>query len=434
MSKNTWLIIGAVVLILVLLIIGKKQFGGGSTEVYVEKIERMTIVETVTANGKIQPEKEVKISSEVSGEIVDLLVKEGAVVDSGQLLVRINPDILESSVERMEATLNSTKANLSNAKARQLQSEARLRQSQLDFDRNEKLWKQGAVSQAELDQVRSAFEVAQAEVDAAKESVKGAEYSVRSTEAELSQARENLLRTTLYAPISGTVTRLEVEAGERVVGTAQMTGTEMLRIANLDNMEVKVEVNESDIVRVGMGDSVEVEVDAYLERKFLGLVTEIANSANDKLASTEQVTTFDVRIRLVRESYQDLMEGKGEYFSPFRPGMSATVEIKTQKVENVVAVPIQSVTLRPDSLKPGELLSTVDRDEMNECIFVSRNGKVERIFVKTGVQDENYIQLLDADSLEGEVVKGPYSAVSRKLLNDKAVEVKPESHFSGEKQ
>ena len=428
MSKKTYWIIGVIVAFLVVGVLVKKKFSKNSIEIFTESIQNRNITETVSANGKIQPEKEVKVSSEVPGEIVSLFIREGSVVSQGDLLIEINPDILTSSVDRMEAALNSSRANLSNSKARLAQTKARYKQSKIEFDRKGKLKTEGAISQSELDQAVSTFEVAKAEVEAANESVKSAEYTVRSSEASLKEAKNNLGRTEIYTPISGTVYSLNVEEGEKVVGTAQMAGTDMLRIANLNNMEVSVEVSENDIVTVSNGDSVDIEVDAYLDRKFKGIVTEISNSANNSMGTTEQVTSFNVLIRLLRSSYLDLLANKDSTYSPFRPGMSAAVEIKTKSSVGVISVPIQSVTLRPDSFPRGVPLSSMDRDEMKECVFVLENNKVNRVFVKTGIQDENYIQILFPE-ISGVVVKGPYSTIARKLRNNDNVEVKLENDF-----
>lgn len=428
MNKKVYIIIGVLIVVLVGAVIWKKKYAQGLTKVFTEKIESRNIVETVSANGKIQPEKEVKISSEVPGEIISMTVHEGSVVQKDQLLLEINPDILTASVDRMEAALNSSRANYSNAKARLTQSKARYNQSKIVFDRNKKLLKDGAISVAEFDQASSSLEVSEAEVEAAEESAKAAAFSVKSSEASLKESKDNLNRTKIYAPISGTIYNLNVEAGEKVVGTAQMAGTEMLRIADLNRMEVNVEVSESDIVRVSLGDSADIEIDAYLDRVFKGMVTEISNSANNQLGSSEQVTSFDVRIRILSSGYSDLLEGKDSSYSPFRPGMSAQVEIKTKRINDVISVPIQSVTLRPDSFPKGILLSTIERDEMKECLFLYKDGKVERIMVETGIQDENYIQIV-SPILEGEVVKGPYSTIARKLRDGDEVESVNEDQF-----
>jgi len=428
MNKKSFWIVGIIIVLLIAGAIGKKKFSKSAVQVFVETIETRNITETVSANGKIQPEKEVKVSSEVPGEIVSLYIKEGSVVSKGELLIEINPDILTASVDRMEAAVNTSRANLSNSKARLAQTKARYKQSKIEFDRMDQLKKEGAVSQSELDQAVSGYEVAEAEVEAANESVKASEFSVRSSEASLKEAKNNLGRTKIYTPISGTVYSLSVEQGEKVVGTAQMAGTDMLRIADLNNMEVSVEVSENDIVRVSNGDSVDIEVDAYLDRKFKGIVTEISNSANSSLSSTEQVTSFNVMIRILRSSYGDLLEDRDSTYSPFRPGMSAAVEIKTKSELGALAVPIQSVTLRPDSFPKGVPLSSMDRDEMKECVFILEEGKVKRVFVTTGIQVENFIQVISPE-ISGRVVKGPYSTISRKLRNEANVEEMDESEF-----
>ena len=274
---------------------------GNFKEVSVAKIERIDIVETVAATGKIQPEVEVKLSSEVSGEIIDLPIKEGQQVQKGDLLVRINPDIIQAGLNRSQAALQNVRAGLQ-------QAEASLKEAKLSYDRNKELFEKGVISKAEWDRAVSAYEVAEA-------SKQSAFYNVRSAQATVNEAKDNLSRTTIYAPMSGTISKLSVELGERVVGTQQMAGTEIVRVANLSNMEVEVDVNENDIVKVGIGDSTIVEVDAYLKKEFKGLVTEIANSAENTV-SADQVTNFKVKVRILEESYKDLLEGKtGEFLS-----------------------------------------------------------------------------------------------------------------------
>lgn len=420
--KKLFIILGSVVVVLIAAALIKKKLAPDGLEVYVETISNKTIIETVSANGKIQPEKEVKISSEVPGEIIVLSIKEGDNVSKGDLLVKINPDLLLAGVQRMEASVNTSKANLSNSKARLAQAKARYIQSEIEYNRTTKLFADKAVSQSEMDQSTSSFEVAKAEVEAADESVNAAMFSVKSAEASLKEARDNLNRTEIYSPMDGIVSKLDVEAGERVVGTAQMAGTEMLRVANMDRMEVNVEVNESDIVRVSLGDSVDIEVDAYIERKFKGLVTEMGNSANDKMASAEQVTTFDVKIRILKSSYQDLIKDTASGKSPFRPGMSATVEIKTNRAIDILAVPIQAVTLRSDSSE-GLSFIVEKSEDLKECVFVVEDGVAKKINVTTGIQDENYIQIISPTSITGDVVKGPYAIISKKLEDGKVVEI-----------
>lgn len=427
----------AVIVIIVFIIIGKKAgwIGGkGITEIYTEKAMLRSIHETVSANGKIQPEKQVKISSDVSGEVVELYVKEGDEVKAGQILAKIDPDIYQSNVERMNATLNNIKANLANSGSRLLQAQAQFDNAKASFERNKQLFDQGAISQSDFDAAKSNFEVAKAEVSAAKQNVSAAEYSVKSTEASVREAEKNLTRTSVYAPVDGVVSKLNVEKGERVVGTTQFTGTEMMIIANINEMEVVVQVNENDIMRVKYNDTTDVEVDAYLNRKFKGIVTEIATSANTTGTTADQVTNFDVKIRILRKSYQDLMEGKPLSFTPFRPGMSATVDIKTKYVNNIVSIPIQAVTTRIDSTKLAEAkdkkpnnqdsengTEVKPTEQAKEIVFVYQNGKVLKREVKTGVQDNTYIQITEGLKAGDEIVTGPYRIVQKMLKDGQAV-------------
>ena len=263
--------------------------------------------------------------------------------------------------------------------------------------------------------------MAKADLKAAGESVNSAKFSVKSAEASLKEAKENLQKTSIYAPISGTVSRLNVEKGERVVGTVQMAGTELLRIANLNVMEVKVDVNENDIVSVSLKDTAIIEIDAYLKEKFKGIVTEIANSANVLGVSTDQVTNFEVKIRILSSSYSHLIEVNKPY--PFRPGMSATVEIQTKYKADVLTVPIQAVTTRIDSVNNDTIDVDKKKDEdVKEIVFVYSEGKVIQQEVKTGIQDDSYIEILEGLKEDDEVVTAPYSAISRRLKDGKKVE------------
>ena len=414
-----------VVVLLVLAVIGKKQgwFGKGIIhKVSVEKAANRDIVETITANGKIQPETEVKISPDVSGEIVELNIMEGDEVKKGFLLLKIKPDIYLSALERMKDTLNSYKANLSNTEARLVQVKAQFKKSELDFNRNKKLWKEKAISDANMENIQSVYEIAKADVEAAKQSVNSAKYTVKSAEASLKEANENLRKTTIYAPIDGTISKLNVELGERVVGTMQFSGTELLRIADLNMMEVKVEVNENDIVKVSLGDTTHIEIDAYLKRKFKGIVTEIANSANTIGVSTDQVTSFDVKIRILHSSYKDLLvENKTKY--PFRPGMSATVDIETDAAKQVLSIPLQAVTTRIDTSFNNELSEKTDSDNPDEIVFVVKDNFARVQKVETGIQDNNYIHILKGLESDNEVIVAPYSAISKKLKDSVEVEV-----------
>lgn len=434
MKSKKWIILLLIVfvaLVVVGILKGKK---GRATKVSAEKVELRTITETVAASGKIQPETEVVISSDVSGEIIEMSVKEGDVVKQGDLLVKINPDLVESAVSRAEAALNTSKANLLGAKARLAQSESQFTNAKASFERNEKLFKDQVISQAEFDQATANFEVAKADVEASRESVQAAKYNVKSAEATLSEARENLGRTSIYSPMSGVITKLNKEQGERVVGTAQMAGTEIMTVADLAIMEVAVEVNENDIVRVNIGDTADIEVDAYLENKFKGIVTEIANSANVSGVSADQVTNFDVKIRMLSSSYAPLLAEDTTKKSPFRPGMSATVDIRTSEAIDVLTVPIQAVTTRGDTAlaqskkkKYGRAKEAEaekqEEEELKECVFVVQEGKAVLHYVETGIQNTMYIEIKQGIDQEAEVITGPYATVSKKLEHHDAIEV-----------
>lgn len=430
--KNKYLIIGAVVIVGLLLafVLTKSNDSDAKYTVTTSKVKLGSITEMVSATGRIQPEKEVKISPEVPGEIIALPIKEGMKISNGDLLVTINPDLYQASVSRAEAGLNSSRANMANSKARLAQAKARLTNTKDNFKRQKKLNEDGVVSDSDFERVQSDFEVAKAEVEAAEESVNAAKFNIRSAQATVKEAHDNLKRTTIYSPMDGTVSKLNVELGERVVGTAQMAGTEMLRVADLTQMEVHVEVNESDIVRVKVGDPATVEVDAYLNRKFTGVVKEIANSsASSNMQSTNEVTVFNVKISISRDSYKDLIDEENPHLSPFRPGMSANVEIKTNELDDILMVPIQAVTIRPDTTEKvtRKLKVNLDEykdDELFEVVFVYANGKAIMKKVKTGIQDTKNIQITEGVEVGEEIISGPYSIISNKLLHDDTVESK----------
>ncbi|RLD81501.1 MAG: efflux transporter periplasmic adaptor subunit, partial [Bacteroidetes bacterium] len=425
---------------------GKEKAEKVSTEL----VQKRTIIEIITANGKIQPETEVKLSPEVSGEIVLLNVIEGQEVKAGELLVKINPEIYLSGIARMEASLNSAKSNLANSKARQAQTHAQFIQAELSYKRNKKLWEDKAISDSEFEAAQSNYDVAKADVDAAKESVNSARYNVMSTDASLRESRENLAKTTIYAPMSGTISRLNVEVGERVLGTIQMAGTELLRIANLNLMEVKVDVNENDIVRVENGDTAIIEVDAYLGKIFKGIVTEIANSASVAGSGTDQVTNFEVKVLILKDSYAELIPADKKNFYPFRPGMSATADIQTNTKYNVLSIPIQAVTTRKDTTgttvkKESGLQKEEDLDKEEQktakkdekpliVVFEYNDGKAILREVETGIQDDNYIEIISGLTDSADVITAPYSTISKKLKKDMLVEkVDKEKLFSSKK-
>ena len=404
---------------------GKK---GDFKQVTVKEVTLQDIVETVSATGKIQPEVEVKISSEVSGEILELPFKEGQEVKKGDLLVKVNPDLIQSAVNRSRASYQNVKAGLE-------QANATLKQAKADYDRNKTLFERGVISRADWDRAIASYETAQAGKSSAY-------YSVQSAAATVNEANDNLTRTTIYAPMSGTISLLNVELGERVVGTQQMAGTEILRVANLNNMEVEVDVNENDIVIVNIGDSTIVEVDAYLKKEFRGVVTEIANSAAGTLAA-DQVTNFKVKVRILEESYQDLTEGKPDTYSPFRPGMTATVDVITKRRKDAISVPISAIVIKTDTSatkKPFNKDMVINNDmskeeQKFECVFVNENGKAKLRVVKTGIQDDTNIEIVSGLKENDKIITGPYNMVSKTLKPGDLIEEKnkkPETSESKE--
>lgn len=412
MNKTLRIIIFIAVPLVVLLIVAKKQGWIGETkgkEVQTTLVKRVNIIETVIASGKIQPETELSISSEVSGEIITLPVKEGDRVQKGDLLVKINPDIYEASVSRTVAAVNSAKAALASAKAQLIEAEK-------NYKRNQKLFADKVISQAEMDAAKRAYEVARLGVESAR-------YQVASSEATLSEARRNLLRTSIYAPQDGTISMLNSELGERVVGTAQMTGTDIMHLSDLENMEVLVEVNENDIVRVSQGDTALIEVDAFLDEEFKGVITEIANSAKLEAAGLNQVTNFEVKVRILKSSYRHLSPDSA--ISPFRPGMTAALDIITKRKQGVLAVPIQAVTTRSDTStnpQPKYKKNTEKATAKDfEVVFLAQEGKAQLQVVNTGIQDDENIEITKGLKVDQTVISGPYSAVSKTLDNGDAI-------------
>jgi len=419
MNRKTLIIILVVAVVLIAALIGGKKAGlfgktGEFKPVETQEIALASVVETVAATGKIQPETEVKISSEVSGEIIELPVVEGQQVEKGDLLVRINPDLIQSALTQAQASLQNVKAN-------QAQSEAALKVAKANYERNQKLFEKGVISRSEWDQSISDYEIAQA-------NVKSAFYNVQSAAANVNQSRDNLSRTSIYAPISGTISKLDVELGERVVGTQQMAGTEMMRVADLGNMEVEVDVNENDIVKINIGDSTRVEVDAYLKKRFKGEVTEIANSAESNLTA-DQVTNFKVKVRILEESYKDLVEGKPEAYSPFRPGMTATVDIITNRVDDAISVPISAIVIKNDTTA-----TTGFGTSQYEAVFVKNGDKASLKRIKTGIQDDSNIVVSEGLDTGDEVITGPYNTVTKLLKDGDMVEVKKDAKFGASEE
>ncbi len=415
-KKNTkWILLFAAVLIIVLVVYGttnKKD----QISVTTETVGKKTIIEAIPANGKIKPVVEVKISPDVSGEIIELNFKEGDSIKRGDLILKIKQDVYISMRDRAEASLNSIKAQLT-------QQLAQYNQIELNYLRNKTLYEQKAISESEYETAFSQYQVA-------KEQIKAAEFNVKSANAGLKEAQENLVKTTIYAPMSGIISKMSVERGERVVGTSQMAGTEMLRIANFKEMEVLVDVNENDIIRIKPNDTTKIEVDAYPNRKFTGLVTQIANSAKNIGSALEQVTNFEVKVYILPESYSDLIKNG---VNPFRPGMSASVSIQTETKKNILSLPIQSITTRADLLTDS-IKKSLGTNEAVEQVFVVKGDTLEVRRITTGIQDLNNIEVTTG-ILEGEVVvTGPYSAISKTLKRGKKVKIENDKDKLKEKE
>ncbi len=407
-KKNIkWILLIAVILIVSLIIYGSTHKKNVVT-VTTETVSRKDITEVIPANGKIKPVVEVKISPDVSGEIVELNFKEGDPIKKGDLIIKIKQDVYISMRDRAEASLNSVKAQLT-------QQKAQYNQIELNFKRNKILFDQKAISESEYEKVLSEYEVA-------KEQIKAAEFNVKSASAALKEAQENLIKTTIYSPMDGIISKMSVERGERVVGTSQMAGTEMLRIANFKDMEVLVDVNENDIIRIKPNDTTKIEVDAYPDRKFTGVVTQIANSAKNIGSTIEQVTNFEVKVYILPESYSDLIkDGK----NPFRPGMSASVSIQTNKKEGILTIPIQAITTRSDLLSDS-LKKTLGPNESVEQVFVVKGDTVDVRRITTGIQDLSNIEILTGIKEGEKVVTGPYAAITKALKKGASVKIQTE--------
>jgi HlyD family secretion protein len=444
-----WMIILAGVLIVVVVLaksFGKKQ----GVEVEVEAVGRRTIVSKVSESGTIQPDLDVPVGPDVSGEIVDIFVKEGDFVKRGQLLFTIRPDNLQAALEQASASYSSSRADYESAKATLAQSAANLKQDSITLARNKVLRDQGAVSAQDFETARLNYEVRKEQLEASRQAVNAAYYRSISSNATVKQAREQLYRTSVFASMDGTVTKVNAKKGERVVGFGQMSGTEVLRLADLTRMEVKVEINENDIVNLALGDTATIEVDAYAGKLFKGIVTDIAyassTTATAAATTTDQITNYPVQILIQASSYQELMKDRAKYQSPFRPGMTALVSVYTDKVDGVIAIPIQAVTIeradmqqgaakgpagKKDAEKPAatnEPKAAPGSSQPQEVVFVvGANGIAEMRKVTTGVADDQFIEIKGGltDSLR--VVVGPYSSVSKLLKDGSQVEEKKTS-------
>lgn len=446
-TKKLLKIAGILILILVVLgvianMMGWMDTGEQEITVQTSEAELRTITQIVSASGRIQPETEVIIRPDVSGEIIELNVNEGDFIREGDLLLRIKPDIYQARIDELSASLLSQKSRMEEARANMLQAQSEFEKSDLLFQRN-------LISDTEYSQAKNSYE-------ARKANLRAAEYQIQSAQAQLRRAEEELQQTVIRAPRDGTISRLSVEQGERVLGNAQTAGTEMMRIARLNQMEVEVDVNENDIVNVTLDDLVDIEVDAYPNRIFEGRVTEIANSADvSGSGSAEQVTNYKVKIRIstphnLDSGPEDFIVQVSDQETPtraespnFKPGMSGTVDIRTNTVVDVVSVPIQAVTVRnfaedvvksdstaansigaeADSEKPQRTNRSSKEEDFRRVVFINENGTAKRVEVETGISDNTHIQILSGVREGDEVVTGNYRILSRELQNEDRIRV-----------
>src|SRR6476661_8729865 len=451
MSKKLKWIIGILIVLVVALIVMAKAGVFGKDEgikVSAEKATKRDITEIVTASGKVFPEVEVKVSPDISGEIVELDVQEGDTVKRGQVLAKIYANIYASQADQAEAIVAQSQAQVSNSKAQLNALKATLDQTESAYKRQKTLLDQKVISQSEFEQAQQAYLSAKANYDAASDAIAANEANVRGAQASLTRANKDVSRTTIAAPMDGVISLLLVKKGERVVGTAQMAGTEMMRIADLNSIEAQVDVGENDIPKVKIGDTALIEVDAFNNRKFKGTVYKIANpvistsTQTSSVSNSTQVTNYQVHIRLLPDSYKDLVV-KGQPF-PFRPNMSASADIQTRTHANVLSVPLNAVTTRDkksgaapggndnkDNSNNQDGQSTVANDEdIEEVVFVvQKDGIVRKRSVKTDIQDINNIEIKEGIKAGDEVVTGPYDVVSKQLQDSAKVKVVPKDQL-----
>ena len=428
-NRKRFIIGSSVVLLIIILIVIGKSKNSGAIEVHTGEIETRTIISTVSANGTIKPEEEVRISPDVFGEIIELHVNEGDTVKQGELLVKLDPDLYVSALDRARANLSSSQSSYKTNEAMVKQAASRLKAEEASFQRNTKLYEEKVISQSEYDAATASYEVLKGDLEAAKERLTAAQFGIENARASMAEAQKNLERTRIYAPTDGVVSALNSEKGERVVGTGQMAGTEIMVISNLNNMEVIVDVNENDILQITKGDTAIIEVEAYRDRKFKGLVSEISKSANRSIsaqAASEQVTNFEVKIRILKSSYEDLLEVTD---APFLTGMSATVEIQTETKRNIPCLPIEAVGTRQKKLAEDEEKVSGIEEELDEVVFSVKNGKAVKHIVTTGIQDNRYIEIVTGLDSINKVIVGPYQAVSKNLDDEKRIEVTKKKGF-----
>ena len=424
MSKKLLIIISVVFILLVSVAIAfKKKFSDQNASIVaVEQAQFRSLTESVSANGKIYPFKEVKLSLELPGEVSNIYIQEGDSVVNGDLLLEIEADNYIASVSQSNAAYNQALANLSTSKARLSQAEAQFKIIETDYNRKKQLFENEIISAVEYEASQSQYFSALGEKEAAFQAVEGGNYQVQSAQAGLQQTQENLSRTRLYAPMDGIISKLNVEKGEKVVGTAQMAGTELVTVADFKEMELKIEVGENEVLQISKGDTALIEVDAYLGEEILGLVNQVAYSSNALI--DQQVTKFEVKITLIKSSYEKLITE--ERLLPFRPGMSATAEVITQRKDHILCVPIQCVTLR-------DLNEEDDFEEKTPVVFVHKDGQVFLKEVTTGIQDDTYIEILGGIEEGEEVVSAPFKAISKELENEKLVKVVSEDELYEER-
>lgn len=442
------IILGIAVLVIVVL----KVAGGDKNGIRVttEKAAKRTIIETVTASGNIYPEVEVKISPDISGEVTELNVQEGDSVKKGQVLARIFADIYALQRDEAASQVSRSQATVANSNAAIEALKATLDQAKQTYDRNKSLFDQKIISKAELEQYETTYRSALANYNAAKENIRSLEAGVTESQTGLTKANKDLSRTTLIAPMDGVISSLKIKKGERVAGNSFTLGTEMMTVADMNVLEIRVDVGENDIVKVNYGDSADIQVDAYNNRKFKGIVTQIASSTTSTSlgsSSTNDVINYQVRIRLDKDSYKDLLDPKNPKKIPFRPGMNANAEIKTKRHDNVLAIPIMAVNARvkgsdksmadkkkeDEEKKKGDDNNVATNDEqamagsdLEEVVFLlQKDGTVKKAVVKTGIQDINYIEILGGLTDGDEVVTGPYTTISEKLKDGMKVQVVP---------
>ena len=439
-KKTKWILIILGVLLILLVVLSKTGVFGKDegTKVTSEKVQARTITEVVNASGKIYPEIEVKVSPDISGEITELTVAEGDTVKKGQLLARIYADVYNIQRSQAASGVAQSQAQVANSQASLAALRAQQEQAQRTYDMQKKLFDDKVISQSEFNVADANFKTTKANYNAAQAGIKGTQASVQSARSNLAKANTDLGRTAIIAPMDGVVSLLSVKKGEKVAGNSFNVGTEMLRIADMAKIEIRVDVGENDVPKVKLGDSALIDIDAYSGRKFKGIVTQIASSNNGAasqsvLANTSNdVTQYKVYIRLLPESYTDLL-GKGSF--PFRPGMSANADIQTRTQKNVLCIPINAVTTRDknDSTKTSKKTTDANAadaapatsiDDLDVVVFIKNvDNKVKKVKVKTGIQDINYIEITEGLKPGEEVITGPYDVVSKTLKTDTKVKV-----------